>query len=70
MVIQIWFLFLHVCRLWQNQLAHFKTNFHMQDDGPGEYQPIPLDKIEDFGVHCKQYLGIVHSVRSLLIRHQ
>jgi len=25
------------------------------DDGPGEYQPIPLDKIEDFGVHCKQY---------------
>lgn len=36
----------------------------MQDDGPGEYQPIPLDKIEDFGVHCKQYLGIVHSVRS------
>jgi hypothetical protein len=28
-----------------------------QDEGPGEYQPIPLDKIEDFGVHCKQHLG-------------
>eukprot|EP00438_Fugacium_kawagutii_P033158 Skav231187 [mRNA] locus=scaffold425:139025:142729:+ [translate_table: standard] len=25
-----------------------------EDEGPGEYQPIPLDKIEDFGVHCKQ----------------
>ena len=28
-----------------------------QDEGPGEYQPISLDKIEDFGVHCKQHLG-------------
>ena len=24
------------------------------DEGPGEDQTIPLDKIEDFGVHCKQ----------------
>lgn len=24
------------------------------DEGPSEYQTIPLDKIEDFGVHCKQ----------------
>ena len=24
------------------------------DEGPGEYQTIPLEKIEDFGVHCKQ----------------
>ena len=24
------------------------------EDGGGEYQTIPLDKIEDFGVHCKQ----------------
>merc|ERR1712228_578766 len=23
--------------------------------GPSEYQSIPLEKIEDFGVHCKQY---------------
>jgi len=25
------------------------------DEGPQEYQSIPLSKIEDFGVHCKQY---------------
>jgi COP9 signalosome complex subunit 5 len=25
------------------------------DDGQGGYQSIPLEKIEDFGVHCKQY---------------
>lgn len=24
-------------------------------DGPSEYQSIPLEKIEDFGVHCNQY---------------
>lgn len=24
------------------------------DEGPSEYQTIPLNKIEDFGVHCKQ----------------
>lgn len=24
------------------------------EEGPGEYQTIPLDKIEDFGVHCKE----------------
>ena len=23
-------------------------------DGPSEYQTIPLEKIEDFGVHCKR----------------
>ena len=23
------------------------------EDGPSEYQTIPLNKIEDFGVHCK-----------------
>ena len=26
------------------------------DEGPSEYQTIPLNKIEDFGVHCKQYV--------------
>jgi COP9 signalosome complex subunit 5 len=25
------------------------------NEGPGEYQTIPLDKIEDFGVHAKRY---------------
>ena len=29
-----------------------------QDDGPSEYQTIPLSKIEDFGVHCKQYYSL------------
>lgn len=32
------------------------------DDGPGEYQSIPLDKIEDFGVHHKQYYPLEVSV--------
>lgn len=25
---------------------------------PSEYQTIPLNKIEDFGVHCKQYYSL------------
>ena len=28
--------------------------FKPPDEGPSEYQTIPLNKIEDFGVHCKQ----------------
>lgn len=28
------------------------------EEGPGEYQTIPLEKIEDFGVHCKQYYSL------------
>ncbi|MGH0145693.1 UNVERIFIED_CONTAM: hypothetical protein FKN15_042882 [Acipenser sinensis] len=28
------------------------------DEGPSEYQTIPLNKIEDFGVHCKQPIPI------------
>ncbi|CDF32375.1 unnamed protein product [Chondrus crispus] len=26
-----------------------------RDEGPSEYQTIPINKIEDFGVHCKSY---------------
>ena len=26
------------------------------DEGPSEYQSIPLNKIEDFGVHCKSWV--------------
>ena len=26
------------------------------EEGPGEYQTIPLEKIEDFGVHCRQWV--------------
>mmetsp|Transcript_71426 Transcript_71426/g.149252 ORF Transcript_71426/g.149252 Transcript_71426/m.149252 type:complete len:389 (-) Transcript_71426:100-1266(-) len=28
------------------------------EESAGEYQSIPLDKIEDFGVHCKHYYSI------------
>lgn len=28
------------------------------DEPPSEYQSIPLNKIEDFGVHCKQYYSL------------
>jgi len=28
------------------------------EDGPSEYQTIPLNKIEDFGVHCKSYYSL------------
>ena len=28
------------------------------DEGPSEYQTIPLNKIEDFGVHAKSYYSL------------
>ena len=37
-------------------LGAFRTypkGYKPQDEGPSEYQTIPLNKIEDFGVHCK-----------------
>jgi len=39
------------------ELGAFRTypEGHKADDGPSEYQSIPISKIEDFGVHCKQY---------------
>ncbi|KAF9997483.1 COP9 signalosome complex subunit 5 [Modicella reniformis] len=40
------------------EIGAFRTypeNYKPPDDGPSEYQTIPLNKIEDFGVHCKQY---------------
>ena len=36
----------------------YTKGYKPQDEGPGEYQTIPLDKIEDFGVHCKQYYSL------------
>jgi len=39
-------------------LGSFRTypkGYKPPDEGPSEYQTIPLNKIEDFGVHCKQY---------------
>lgn len=42
-------------------LGAFRTypkGYQPADDGPSEYQSIPLNKIEDFGVHCKQYYAL------------
>jgi len=33
----------------------YPKGYKPPDDTPSEYQTIPLNKIEDFGVHCKQY---------------
>jgi COP9 signalosome complex subunit 5 len=39
------------------ELGAFRTypEGHKADEGSSEYQSIPISKIEDFGVHCKQY---------------
>jgi len=42
-------------------LGAFRTypkGYKPPDEGPGEYQTIPLNKIEDFGVHCKSYYSL------------
>lgn len=42
-------------------LGAFRTypkGFKPPDEGPSEYQTIPLNKIEDFGVHCKSYYSL------------
>ncbi len=33
----------------------YPKDYKPADEGPNEYQTIPLDKIEDFGVHAKSY---------------
>ena len=37
------------------QILTFILGYKPPDEGPSEYQTIPLSKIEDFGVHCKSY---------------
>ncbi|KAJ3102443.1 COP9 signalosome complex subunit 5a [Phlyctochytrium bullatum] len=40
------------------EIGAFRTypeGYKAPDEAPSEYQSIPLNKIEDFGVHCKQY---------------
>ncbi|KAG2483089.1 hypothetical protein HYH03_018027 [Edaphochlamys debaryana] len=40
------------------EIGAFRTypkDYKPADEGPSEYQTIPLDKIEDFGVHAKSY---------------
>ncbi|KAJ1562081.1 hypothetical protein HK405_016073, partial [Cladochytrium tenue] len=43
------------------EIGAFRTypaDYKPPDEGPSEYQSIPLNKIEDFGVHCKQYYSL------------
>jgi COP9 signalosome complex subunit 5 len=42
-------------------LGAFRTypkGYKPANEEPSEYQTIPLNKIEDFGVHCKQYYSL------------
>jgi len=42
-------------------LGAFRTypkGYKAANDEPSEYQTIPLNKIEDFGVHCKHYYSL------------
>lgn len=44
------------------EIGAFRTypeGYKPPDEGPSEYQTIPLSKIEDFGVHAKQ-VGCTH----------
>eukprot|EP00850_Spirogloea_muscicola_P011001 SM000066S20476 [mRNA] locus=s66:582301:584588:- [translate_table: standard] len=36
----------------------YPPGYKPPDEPPSEYQTIPLNKIEDFGVHCKQYYSL------------
>ncbi|KAI6183658.1 COP9 signalosome complex subunit 5 [Aphelenchoides bicaudatus] len=36
----------------------YPKGYKPPDEGPQEYQSIPLNKIEDFGVHCKNYYSL------------
>ncbi|KAK2184721.1 hypothetical protein NP493_255g01029 [Ridgeia piscesae] len=36
----------------------YPKGYKPPDEGPSEYQSIPLNKIEDFGVHCKSYYSL------------
>lgn len=36
----------------------FYQGYKPANEEPSEYQTIPLNKIEDFGVHCKQYYSL------------
>lgn len=43
------------------EIGAFRTypqGYKPPDEPPSDYQTIPLNKIEDFGVHCKQYYSL------------
>ena len=49
------------------EIGAFRTypeGYKPADEPPSEYQTIPLNKIEDFGVHCKQVCIFVHTLLS------
>ena len=35
--------------------ANIPVGYSPKEDAPSEYQSIPFEKIEDFGIHCKRY---------------
>lgn len=46
------------CTAGKVEIGAFRTypdGYKPPNDEPSEYQTVPLDKIEDFGVHCKSY---------------
>ncbi len=36
----------------------YPEGYKPPEEGPSAYQSIPMDKIEDFGVHCKRYYSL------------
>ena len=49
-------------------LGAFRTypkGYKPPDDTSSEYQTIPLNKIEDFGVHCKQYYRCLFKLHTI-----
>ena len=54
------------------EIGAFRTypeGYKPADEPPSEYQTIPLNKIEDFGVHCKQ-VCIILSIHCSLLVHK
>lgn len=44
-----------ICHLLWGSTLIPNSGYKPPNEEPSEYQTIPLNKIEDFGVHCKQY---------------
>jgi len=52
---------IRTCAAGKVEIGAFRTypeGYTPPDESPSEYQSIPLDKIEDFGVHAKQYYQV------------
>lgn len=52
------------------EIGAFRTypeGYKPPDDPVSEYQTIPLNKIEDFGVHCKQVVTSTNAYLEILI---